>query len=378
MTIEEVSEVLHMNGGMGETSYAMNSLVQKKVILMTKPITEEAIAKLYSTTLPIRSLAIADLGCSSGPNALLAVSELITAVTELSGELGRKAPEFQVFLNDLPGNDFNTIFRSVQRFQEKHLNNLKKNDQTLFVNGVPGSFYGRLFAADSLHFVHSSYSLQWLSQVPDGIVEENKGNIYMAGNSPPRVLEAYYAQFQRDFSLFLRCRAAEVVAGGRMVLTFLGRRSEEASSKECCYIWELMSMALNQMASEGLIDQKKLDGFNIPQYTPSPLEVEAEVLKEGSFAVDRLAVSKVSWDSYADGGGELINGRSREVRRDGGYNVANCMRAVAEPLLVSQFGPGEVIDEVFRRYRAIVTERMAEEKTEFVNVIVSLTKSRLC
>ncbi|CAI0413344.1 unnamed protein product [Linum tenue] len=91
----------------------------------------------------------------------------------------------------------------------------------------------------------------------------------------------------------------------------------------------------------------------------------------------RLAVSKVSWDSYADGG--ELNGRSREVRRDGGYNVANCMRAVAEPLLVSQFGPGEVIDdEVFRWYRAIVTERMAKEKTEFVNVIVSLTKSRRC
>ena len=32
-------------------------------------------------------------------------------------------------------------------------------------SGTPGSFYGRLFPSNSLHFVHSSYSLQWLSQV---------------------------------------------------------------------------------------------------------------------------------------------------------------------------------------------------------------------
>ncbi|CAN0861660.1 Salicylate carboxymethyltransferase [Linum grandiflorum] len=248
-------------------------------------------------------------------------------------------------------------------------NNKKSNSgekQTVvpFINGVPGTFYGRLFPLNSIHFVHSSYSLQWLSQVPEGVEEDNVGNIYMASSSPRSVLDAYYGQFQSDFSLFLRCRAQELVTGGRMVLTFLGRKSEEPSSKECCFIWELMSMALNQMASEGLVDYDKLAKFNIPQYTPSPAEVEAEVKKEGSFIVNRLAVTKVRWDGYDED----------DAQKDGGYTVAACMRAVAEPLLVSQFGEGEVIDEVFRRYRAIVSERMANEKTEFVNVTVSLTK----
>ena len=35
-----------------------------------------------------------------------------------------------------------------------------------------------------------------------------------------------------------------------MVLTFLGRRSDDPSSKECCYIWELLAVALNDMVSE--------------------------------------------------------------------------------------------------------------------------------
>ena len=53
----------------------------------------------------------------------------------------------------------------------------------------------------------------------------------MASTSPWNVLKAYYEQFQRDFSLFLKCRAEEVVEGGRMVLTFLGRRSDDPSTK---------------------------------------------------------------------------------------------------------------------------------------------------
>lgn len=69
----------------------------------------------------------------------------------------------------------------------------------------------------------------------------------MASTSPSNILKAYYEQFQRDFSSFLKCRAEELVEGGCMILTFLGRKSENRASKECCYIWELMAMALNDM-----------------------------------------------------------------------------------------------------------------------------------
>lgn len=78
----------------------------------------------------------------------------------------------------------------------------------------------------------------------------NKGNIYMAKTSPPGVFRAYLKQFQKDFSIFLKSRSEEIVPGGRMVLTLLGRASGDPSSKECCYIWELLAQALNDMVSE--------------------------------------------------------------------------------------------------------------------------------
>ncbi|KAK7849230.1 putative s-adenosylmethionine-dependent methyltransferase [Quercus suber] len=64
-----------------------------------------------------------------------------------------------VFFNDQFSNDFNTLFIS-----------LPPNRQ-YFAAGVPGSFYGRLFPKASLHFIHSSYALQWLS---NGLSSEAK------------------------------------------------------------------------------------------------------------------------------------------------------------------------------------------------------------
>ena len=139
-------------------------MVQKKVISLTKPIIEDAITNLYCNNFPA-SLCIADLGCSSGPNTFFAVLEVVTTVDKVGKKMGRQLPEIQVFLNDLPGNDFNTIFKSLPKFQKDLQRTIGAGAESCFVTGVPGSFYGRLFPSKSLHFVHSSYSLQWLSQV---------------------------------------------------------------------------------------------------------------------------------------------------------------------------------------------------------------------
>ncbi|MFS7983527.1 putative methyltransferase [Helianthus anomalus] len=78
----------------------------------------------------------------------------------------------------------------------------------------------------------------------------NKGSIYISTTSPPSVIREYHEQFQRDFFMFLKCRAEEMVGGGRMVLTILGRRSDDPCSKECCYHWDLLAETLNDMVVE--------------------------------------------------------------------------------------------------------------------------------
>lgn len=132
---------------------------------MVKPILEESIVELYCAMLP-DCLKIADLGCSAGPNTFLVVSEIIDTIEETCQRLNHTSPPcLQAFLNDLPGNDFNTIFKSLPSFC-KRLEREKGNKfGQCFVSGAPGSFYGRLFPPNSLHFVHSSYAIMWISKV---------------------------------------------------------------------------------------------------------------------------------------------------------------------------------------------------------------------
>jgi len=124
---------------------------------------------------------------------------------------------------------------------------------------------------------------------------------------------------------------------------------------------------------QGIIKEEQVDSFNIPQYTPSPSEVKLEVLKEGSFSINRLEVSEVNWNAFDDWNALEFESERSESVGDGGYNVAQCMRAVAEPMLVSHFGE-DIIEEVFSRYQQILADRMSMEKTEFFNVTVLLTR----
>ncbi|KAK4253820.1 hypothetical protein QN277_010445 [Acacia crassicarpa] len=358
-----LASVLHMNGGIGEASYANNSLLQQKVMSITKPIRDEAIRSIYNGKLP-ENLAIADLGCSSGPNALFMTCEFIEIVEMICRELNHKSPEYIIFLNDLPGNDFNNIFKSLECFKQNLSTRVVGGIGKCYITGLPTSFYERILPTSSLHFVHSSYSLHWMSQVPKGI-EKNKGNICMSSTSPLDVHNSYYHQFQRDFSLFLKCRAGELVEGGRMVLTLVGRSTSGPSSNESYYVWELLGEALNDMVLEGIIKEDKIDSFNIPLYYPSSSELQLEIEKEGSFTLNRLEVFEVSWKAAC---GEEHNDNSD------GFKVAQLIRAVVEPLLVSHFGEA-IIDDVFHRYQHILADRMCKEKTVFLNLAVSLTKT---
>lgn len=140
-------------------------LLQEVGISKTLQVLNEALRALitdHKHSFP-KCFKIADLGCSSGPNSLSVVSYIIRKVEALCEENNHnRSPEFEVFLNDLPENDFNNLFKMLPDFYQKLKN---QGTTTCFVSGLPGSFYGRLVPSKSLHFIHSSFSLMWLSQV---------------------------------------------------------------------------------------------------------------------------------------------------------------------------------------------------------------------
>lgn len=120
---------------------------------------------------------------------------------------------------------------------------------------------------------------------------------------------------------------------------------------------------------QGLVEEEKVDCFNIPNYMPSPEEVKNEVLKEGSFSIDKCEVSRIDWNFCNAESNKL----SSNTFTENGHEFAKCVRSVVESLLIRHFGEA-IIEELFRRYKNIIVDKMSQEKLELIYLTISLTK----
>ncbi|KAG9449039.1 hypothetical protein H6P81_009004 [Aristolochia fimbriata] len=355
-------EALPMIGGEGPNSYAKNSSYQKEGASTVLGAVKEAILKdsdlgRLSSGHPFR---IADLGCSVGPNTFDAVDAIIEAMKLKLGNNNDDdaPPEFHVFFNDLPSNDFNTLLRSPRLME----------GCGYFAAAVPGSCHGRLFPKSSLHFVQSFYTLHWLSRVPEAVEDENspawnKGHIF-AENARAEVMEAFSAQFVADMERFLRAREDELVPGALMALVFpYGRRDHNTIRAESVMInslFGLLELTLQDMVAMGKVDQHKVDAFNFPLHLPSPETVEKAVERNGSFDVEEMKV--------------FVNSRRPGVAFDAGVQSKQ-IRAVTEKMITKQFGE-EILDEIFERHRVKVEEvaQVSMEKDGIKSLFVLLKR----
>ncbi|XBI32042.1 hypothetical protein VPH35_055546 [Triticum aestivum] len=313
-------QMVHMSQGQGETSYARNSSFQKAEQNRMKSLIEAVIADLCgsSSTLLHGKVVIADLGCSSGPNALALVSTAINAIHSQCLHLQQPPPEVCVLLNDLPDNDFNTVQGSC-----------------VLTGVIPGSFYERLFTSDSLHLVCASNSLQWLSKAPEDLTRNRipafDTDEHVRHERLPIVREAYAHQFREDFTLFLQLRAKELVSGGRMVISLVGTRSDVIASKFFLFPG-IVAQILSVMVTEGVIDKEKFDSFYVPVHGPSGEEVREIIEEEGSFSIREMRVHDPTTE---------MNTALSTPRK-----FVNNLRALFEPIIVQHFG--DIMDEFVR------------------------------
>uniref|UniRef100_A0ACD5ZDW3 Uncharacterized protein n=1 Tax=Avena sativa TaxID=4498 RepID=A0ACD5ZDW3_AVESA len=363
----------HMAGGDDDASYAANSKIQGKAIAKSRPLLQSALEEAHARiSSPPGTMVVADLGCSSGPNTLAVVSMVLDA---LAGRCEKKPVHVQFFLNDLPGNDFNLVFRSLEHFNE--VVGKDRGEAPLppyYVAGLPGSFYTRLFPDRSVHIFHSSYGLMIRSRVPEELVSGaivNEGNVYIWETTPPSVVKAYQEQFRKDFSLFLELRHTELVAGGQMVLTFLGRKNKDVLRGEMSYIWGLLAKALRSLVQQGRVEKEKLESFNFPLYAPSLDEVEAVIEQSGLFDVDHVELFATNWDPKDDDTDSDVVLDSVQS----GMDIARGQRAVSGPLLAHHFGEG-ILDDLFEMYARNLGEHLEKVKTKYAVILLSLKAKR--
>lgn len=128
---------------------------------------------------------------------------------------------------------------------------------------------------------------------------------------------------------------------------------------------------------QNLLEAESLDNFNMPLYFPTVKELKKVIQEEGSFSLKKLEVFEIGWDS---GFSESGTGKNNDInnyddRNERGKYISDYMRAVAESILVKQFGE-TIMEELFKRFAYKVTESMAKEKWLYVNFVISLTKKQ--
>lgn len=115
-----------------------------------------------------------------------------------------------------------------------------------------------------------------------------------------------------------------------------------------------------------MIEEAKLEWFNIPVYEPTVEEVKNVIEEEESVFLERLEVVISGWDE----GLNIEGGDGENVRAE---IISKHARAALEPLLSEKFD-AEVINEVFVRFQNKILQIMKVGKLESATFIMSITK----
>ncbi|KAK7407699.1 hypothetical protein VNO78_09718 [Psophocarpus tetragonolobus] len=340
--VKMVTNALPPNGGSGTFSYSKNSYFQK----LSSSVEERKIEEEIQKKLDVQKLAcgsnkiirVADLGCATGPNTFTNAKKVLEAIKH---KYQNQCPntettlEFHVLFNDLPSNDFNTLFTSLP------------HDRNYFTSGVPGSFYNRLFPQSSIHFAYSTYALHFLSKSPEVVQEMNspawnKGRIHYTSASK-EVVDAYAAQFAKDAAKFLDARALELVPGGMLVIVMPGVPNGMSYSDIVNgLLFDSMGSILMDLSKEGLFDESQVDSFNFPFYAPSPEEMTKVIEMNGEFNIERMELTNPA--PWLKSMNQVIPEWIIHVR------------AVMEAIFTRQFG-NEVTHEMFQRLTKELSEK---------------------
>lgn len=117
------------------------------------------------------------------------------------------------------------------------------------------------------------------------------------------------------------------------------------------------------------MEKEKLDSFNVPYYTPSMKEVRELINESRLFDIEHVRLFESNWDPQDDSDGDVVLDCAGSRA-----NVANCIRAVLEPLIVDHFGE-DIIEELFVVFASIVAKHLKKAKAKYPIIVVSMKKA---
>lgn len=109
-----------------------------------------------------------------------------------------------------------------------------------------------------------------------------------------------------------------------------------------------------------MIDEEKVNEYDVPFYAPSRKEIESEVLRDGSFTIESMETFEL----------KTSTGDPKEDARI----TSMAVRAIQESMISHHFGE-EILDPLFQIYNGLLGEVMVKEETTSSHLLVVLKKS---
>jgi hypothetical protein len=332
----------------GQGAYNRQSHRQAAGGALAVPLLEQA-ARAIDPGPDDRPLLIADYGSSQGRNSL---RPMRAAVAVLRERFGAERP-ICVTHTDLPGNDFNSLFRTLRTDPDSYL----RDQPNVFSSAVGRSFYESVLPPAQVSLGWSSYAAHWLSRIP-AYIPGHLHDLRAAGE----VREAFDVQARTDWWTFLRLRARELRPTGRLIIVLVA--VDESGSHGTEPLFDAANDSMAELVARGTISAVERARMVIPARARSRIQLLAPFEETGSFAdltVEHCEVFRspeVAWAAYLEHGDPQLLAAQR----------AGFFRSVFIPTLATALDPTKppthrlvFADEL----EATLARRLAAELFEF-------------
>jgi hypothetical protein len=189
----------------------------------------------------------------------------------------------EIIHTDLPSNDFTALFEAVLTDPSSYMN----GRSGVFPAAIGRRYFEPLVPPQSVHLAWNTWSMQWMSHLPDLAFDH-----VLAGMSEEANLLAAVARAQTDdWSRFLALRARELLPSGRLLTAFTARTEAETGWE--WLLGELWASILDLVADH-ILDAGEAERMTIPiglgGSTMCAVHSRPGVLSKGS------SRSKSSWN----------------------------------------------------------------------------------
>jgi hypothetical protein len=258
----------------GHGAYNRSSRVQAAGSPPAVALLDKAARQVPLSIAP-EQIVMVDYGSSEGHNSLVPVT---VAMRILRERVGRERA-ISVVHTDLPGNDFGALFQTLASDPDSYL----RDDSRVFASAIGRSFYEQILPDSTVTLGWSSWAVQWLSRVPALIPDQ----VQVAYSLDATVRSAFYQQAADDWRCFLVHRAAELRAGGRLIVLSMALDDRGDFGYRPCVV--AIYGAVLDLVDEGFITKEEAHRMVIPTVGRSRQDFLAPFAKTGSFAGLTLA-----------------------------------------------------------------------------------------